>query len=108
MSLNDCIVKKCEEGWDEEFLVGLKNKNNCSGFVKSVAKRLNVQLPPVQADGLVDTIEKSWTKVGTGAEAARQAAAGFFVLAGLKSSEHKKKTNQGHIVVIINGPLYRR
>lgn len=107
MVLDSCIIKKCEESWDEEFLAGIKNKNNCSGFVKSVAKKLDVLLPLVQADGIVDTIEKSWTKVNTGVEAARKAAAGFFVLAGLKSSDHAKNANQGHIVIVISGPLYR-
>ena len=107
MSLDNCIVKKCEESWEEQFITGTPNKKNCSGFIKSVAKKLDVPLPNVQADGIVDTIEKSWTKVSTGVEAAKKAAAGFFVLAGLKSSDHTRQVSQGHVVIVINGPLYR-
>ena len=102
-----CIIKKCEESWEEEFVVGIKNKNNCSGFIKTVAQKLGILLPPMQADGLVDSIEKSWTKIGTGSEAAKKATEGFFVIAGLKSGQHSKKVSQGHVVIIINGPMYR-
>ena len=105
--LDKCIIKKCEESWEEEFVAGIKNKNNCSGFVKAVAKKLGIPLPPVQADGIIDSIEISWAKVNTGAEAAKKVAAGFFVLAGLKSNDHAKKVSQGHVVIVINGPLYR-
>ena len=104
MSLDSCIIKKCEESWNEEFIVGIKNEKNCSGFVKSVAKKLNVPLPDAQADGIVNTIEKTWTKIGTGSEAAKKAAAGFFVLAGLKSSDHSRKVSQGHVAIVISGP----
>lgn len=107
MASDACIVKKCEESWEEEFVALIRNKNNCSGFVKSVAQKLNVPLPSVQADGIVDSISKSWTKINTGVEAANKAAAGFLVLAGLKASDHSKKASQGHIVIVISGPLYR-
>ena len=35
------------------------------------------------------SISKSWLKIGAGAEAANKAAAGHFVLTGLKSIDHK-------------------
>jgi hypothetical protein len=31
--LDKCIVDKCKLAWDEEFIPGIANKNNCSGFV---------------------------------------------------------------------------
>lgn len=107
MSSDSCIVKKCEESWDEKFIASITNSKNCSGFVKSVAQKLGVPLPNVQADGIVDTIEKSWTKAKTGAEAAKKSSEGFFVLAGLKSSDQTRQGSQGHVAIIINGPLYR-
>ena len=102
-----CIIKKCEQSWDEEFIAGVKNNNNCSGFIKSVAKKLDISLPQLQADGIMDAVEKSWTKIATGAEAAKKAAAGFFVVAGLNSKKHSKSVSQGHVVIVIDGPLYR-
>ena len=107
MPLDTCIIQKCTESWEAEFIAGIKNKNNCSGFVKAVAAKLNVPLPPLPADGIINSIEKSWTQAATGADAAKKAAAGFLVLAGLKSADHTKKVSQGHIVVVVDGPLYR-
>jgi hypothetical protein len=56
-ALDAYIIKKCAESWDEKLVAGISNKNNCSGFVKAVAGNLNVQLPPMQADGILDAIE---------------------------------------------------
>lgn len=106
MSSNQCITNKCEESWEEEFIPSIKNKNNCSGFVKSVANKLNISIPQVQADGIVDFIKNTWAKIDTGPDAVRKAKEGYFVLAGLKSSDHSISTNQGHIVIVIDGPLY--
>lgn len=107
MALDACIVKACERSWEEEFIALIRNKNDCSGFVKSVAQKLGVSLPAVNADGIVDAISKSWSKLGTGADAANKAAAGHLVLAGLKAMDHSKKASQGHVVIVISGPLYR-
>lgn len=107
MSLDSCIIQKCQESWDEQFIPSTPNSKNCSGFVKSVAKKLDVPLPNVQADGIVDTIEKSWTKIKTGSEAAKKAGMGFLVIAGLKTTDYVKPPSQGHVAIIINGPLYR-
>lgn len=107
MSSDKCVVDACEASWDEEFIAGVKNKNNCSGFVKSVAKRLGVQLPAAQADGIVDSIDKTWLRIGGGTEAANKAAAGHLVLAGLRSADHSKSVTQGHVAVVISGALYR-
>lgn len=107
MSLDNCIIQKCQESWDEQFIPGTPNYKNCSGFVKSVAKKLNIPLPNVQADGIVSEVEKTWTKIKTGSEASKKAAMGFFVIAGLKSGDYQSQTNQGHVAIVINGPLYR-
>jgi hypothetical protein len=104
---NTCIVKICNSSWEQEFIAGVKNKNNCSGFIKSVAKSLNIPLPQLQADGILESIENSWETLSSGSDAAKKAAAGFFVLAGLKSKDHSKKVTQGHVVIVIDGALYR-
>lgn len=95
-SLDQCIIDKAKESWEEELIVGTKNKNNCSGFVKSVAKKLGVPLPETaNADGIVDSIASSWKKLDSGEDAARQAAAGTFVLVGLKSSDLRRLAIMG-------------
>jgi hypothetical protein len=102
------IVTACENAWDEEFIAGIKNSDNCSGFVKSVAGKVGILLPATaNADGLVDEIASKWTKLDSGLIAWREARTGTFVLAGLKSSDHAPARNNGHIVVITDGSLYR-
>jgi hypothetical protein len=106
--LDQCILDKCKQSWDEEFLPGATNKNNCSGFVKSVAKKLGAAIPETaNADGIVDAISKSWTKLGSGAEAGQKAATGTFVIAGLKASDHTPARNNGHVAIVVDGALYR-
>lgn len=107
-NLDQCIIGKCAESWEEEFITGLKNKNNCSGFVKAVAKKLGIPLPETaNADGIVDSIAKDWKNLKSGSEAAQQAAAGVFVLVGLKGVGHKPARNNGHVAVVVSGKLYK-
>lgn len=107
-SLDKCIVEKCEQSWEEDFLPGTKNKNNCSGFVKAVTKKLGIPLPETaNADGSLDAISKSWTKLESGVEAARKAATGVFVIAGLKAADHSSARNNGHVAIVIDGELYK-
>ena len=108
--LDGCIIDACKKSWDTEFITGLKNKDNCSGFVKAVAKELGVPLSETaNADGIVDELAVSpkWSKLSSGKEAAAKAGLGSFVLAGLKSEDHKPGRNNGHVVVIASGALYR-
>ena len=37
-NLDKCIVDASKAVWEDEFVKGTKNKDNCSGFVKAVAK----------------------------------------------------------------------
>ncbi|MCQ8895728.1 hypothetical protein NQT62_04630 [Limnobacter humi] len=107
-SLDGCIIEQCNAVWDEEFLSGVKNRNNCSGFVKAVAKRLGIPLPDTAtADGIAAAVESNWTKVESGAEAARLAYAGQFVLAVLKAKDHQPKRSNGHVAIVVYGDLYR-
>ena len=103
------ILQACKDSWEEEWIKGLKNKDNCSGFVKSVAGKLGVPLnSAANADQIVDEIAASWTKIADPLEAWRKAITGSFVLAGLKSSDHARARNNGHVVVITDGKLYRQ
>ncbi len=110
MSGDKCVVDNCEKSWDEEWIDGRKNSNNCSGFVQSVAKNLGVELSFGRADDIMAGIIKSsgWTKLASGAEAAKKATAGHFVIAGLKSKEHNPPRINGHVVVVVSGALYRK
>ena len=107
-NLDQCIIDQCKASWEEAFLKGTLNKNNCSGFLKSVAGKLGVPLPATaNADGLVDAISGSWKKLADGATAAREAAAGNFVVVGLKGPDHTPARNNGHVGIVVAGPLYR-
>lgn len=107
-NLDQCIIDKANESWEEEFIKGTKNKNNCSGFVKAVAKKLGVPLPDTaNADGIIDSISSSWKKLESGTEAARLASTGVFVLVGLKATSHTPARNNGHVAIVIRGKLYK-
>jgi hypothetical protein len=107
---DSCIVEKCKESWEEKTSANLVNKNNCSGFLKGVAEKLGISMPmSATADGLVDFMKNSssWKKVTSGSEAAAQAGRGYFVVAGLKGSEHKPARGNGHVAIVVSGSLYR-
>lgn len=107
-NLDQCIVDKCKAVWETEYITGIKNKDNCSGFVKSVAKELGVPLPATaNADGIMDAVANTWKKVNSGAEAANLASTGAVVLAGLKGGSHKPARQNGHVAIVISGKLYR-
>lgn len=110
MALDMWIVDACEAVWEQEFHAGFKNSNNCSGFVKAVAKKLGVPFLQVgRADDIGDYLAKSaeWTLLATTREAASKATAGAFVVASLKSDQHSPKRSEGHVAIVVTGPLYR-
>jgi hypothetical protein len=70
-------------------------RTNCSGFFKAVARKLDLPLPDVQADPLIEQISNDgahWIPLGKGTDAGTQAAAyagqGYLVVALLKAAEH--------------------
>ena len=110
MSASDaCIVKACQECWELKTSAGLANKGNCSGFLKGVAEKLGVNITQsANADGLIDFMKnQKWTEISSGSDAAAKASAGMFVVAGLKSSEHKPARTHGHVAVVVSGTMYR-
>lgn len=66
--------------------------NDCSGYFRKVTERLQVKMPAVNADGLIDHISTKWVKIGKGAEDGPKAQAyakqGYLVVALLKAKEH--------------------
>lgn len=102
-----CIIDACKQSWDGEFIPGMKNSNNCSGFVKAVLGKLGIPIPSTAtADGIMDAIA-GWSKLKSGADAAHQAEAGNLVIAGLKSAAHSPARTNGHVVIVIGGKLYK-
>jgi hypothetical protein len=96
MSALDIIVT-CEEAWP-------KNKNDCSAFVRDVARYLDVALAG-NADTIVETIRKKWRRLDDGVAAKKAADDGEFVVAGLKGSEQIPPVQHGHVVVVVAGDL---
>jgi len=88
------VTKACEAHWEVY-------KDDCSGFVKAVAKHVGVELTG-QANDIVDQMQQTpWKVLKSGREAAGQAQLNFFVLGGLKETGH------GHVVVVVPGPVDR-
>lgn len=108
-TLDQCIVDAAKAVWDDEFVKGTKNRDNCSGFVKAVARELGIPLPATAtADGIADAISANWTAVASGPEAARLATSGSFVLAVLKAADHSPARNNGHVAIVVSGALYKQ
>jgi hypothetical protein len=80
------IIAACESEWDE-------HKADCSGFVNAVAARLHVPLHGM-ANNIVTAISQPpWSRLPDGVEAAKSAAAGRFVVAGLQGSAQAAPPN---------------
>ncbi len=95
------IIDACEKYWDE-------NSGNCSGFVKSVATGLGIILSG-QANDIVDFIKdnNNWYDVNSGSDAMLWAEAGYLVVGGLKGSDQAKPSANGHVVIVVPGPVDR-
>jgi hypothetical protein len=94
----DDIIAACESEWDE-------HKADCSGFANAVAARLHVPLHGM-ANNIVTAISQPpWSRLPDGVEAAKSAAAGRFVVAGLQGSAQAAPSQHGHVVVVVKGDL---
>ena len=94
------IISACESEWDE-------HKADCSGFVKAVAARLHVPLHGMANDIVNAVSQPPWSQLSDGVAAEASAAAGRFVVAGLRGSDQAHPSEHGHIVVIVRGTLDR-
>ena len=88
MSLDTCIVNACTAAWDQSFIAGTQNKNNCSGFLQSVAATLGVPIPGGNADAIMGGLPQAtgWKELASGDEAAQKASQGYFVIAGIRAA----------------------
>jgi len=98
------IIEICEANWEA-------HKSDCSGFVKAVTGTLGVTTfgPTDSADSIVDKLAAAgdWTDLspGSGKDAKAQADAGSLVIAGLKGADQAQPAANGHVVVVVTGPL---
>ncbi len=92
-SLSGRVIALCEKHWQQY-------RGDCSGFLKAVSAELHIPLDG-QANAIIDALSSGWTSTRDGAEAARLAAQGKFVIGGLKAMPN------GHVVVVVDGPLNR-
>lgn len=97
VTTKESIVAACRTQYD-------LHSDDCSGFLRAVAADLGYPLSG-NANTLVDYFDRSWTTL-TRAEAIAAARQGVFVVAGLKGSDHNPPRNHGHVVVVVDGPLY--
>jgi len=98
------IISVCEANWEA-------HKSNCSGFVKAVAAQLEVTTfaHGDDANVIADKLQAAtdWVALteGDGPAAKGQADAGLLVIAGLKGSDQVIPDADGHVVVVVAGPL---
>jgi len=85
------------------------NKAHCNYFGKAVATALGDTTfgPSDLADDMVDDMQNStdWKPLGDGVAAKNAADSGQLVIAGLRSGEHSPARTEGHIAVVLTGPL---
>lgn len=108
------IAAACENVWDDDVLQKKLNiHGNCSGYLKKVAEKLGYSLPDVQANELMDWLDKKsgWVKIVdekgrfSGTLAQTLAKQGIFVIADQK---HPSAKEHGHVAVVVDGPLYNK
>jgi hypothetical protein len=98
------IITICETNWEE-------HQNDCSGFVKAVALALGISTfsSNDNADVITDKLHQAtdWTALapGDGIAAKAQADLGAFVVACLKGTDQVQPSPNGHVAVVVSGPL---
>jgi len=96
------IIDDCEKEYPS-------NNDDCNKFVKAVSADLNVTLfqPGDNADAIVQRMIDSagWTPLVDGIDAKNKADAGQYVIAGLKGADHNPPRANGHVAVVVSGPL---
>lgn len=80
---------------------------DCSGFVHAVTTELGHPLSG-NANSMMTALAGSsaWQSIDR-AEAVEAVKGNTLVVAGLKSGDHNPARNNGHIVIVVDGTLYR-
>jgi hypothetical protein len=94
------IIDTCEAKWDA-------NKSDCNHFVRAVTDALGVTIfsPGDNANAIMEKLSAAadWNLIGDRATVEADAAAGMFIIAGLKSGDFTPPRTNGHVVVVVNG-----
>jgi len=94
----DTVIQYCKEEWPA-------HETACNFFAIAVATRLGVTLRG-RADDIVDLIRGAgWTALADGVAARDAAMSGKFVIGGIKSTEFTTPRNEGHVAVVVSGPM---
>jgi hypothetical protein len=99
------IILDRDLGYPNMLFDAYQNDTPC--FVKAVAKRFNIELPGT-ADDIISQIQQSsqgWQVLSDGLAAAEKAPSGYLVLAGLRGDAQSPPSADGHMVVVVDGPL---
>lgn len=93
----DRVKDACEACFDA-------HKGDCSGFVRAVGTSLGVTITGL-ANEITDALSAGgpWRELDDGVAAAASAAAGKFVVAGLRGDEQATPDAHGHVVVVVAG-----
>jgi hypothetical protein len=80
------------------------HRDDCSAYVRAVSADLGYPLSG-NADAIVTHLSSNWTRL-TREEAIAAVERGQFVIVGLRSGDHDPPRNNGHVAVVVHGPLY--
>jgi len=75
------------------------NADNCSGFIKTVAKENGLNLPDKGTEELIDFLEKDWDCYDDKFAAFKAASEGKFVLVAARAVD--LNLNTGHIAIVL-------
>jgi hypothetical protein len=92
------IIDACESEYDA-------NKSDCNKFVRAVGADIGVPIVAGHADDIINDLTTNWTSIADGAVAKEKADEGNFVIAGLKGADHNPPRTNGHVAVVVSGPL---
>src|SRR5262245_39126141 len=81
------------------------HSGDCSAFVRAVTAELGHPLSG-NANGIMSELSRTWEKIDR-AKAIEAVKSGTLVVAGLKAIDHNPPRNNGHVVIVVDGPLYR-
>jgi hypothetical protein len=85
------------------------NSGDCNAFVKAVDSDLgfNDFSAGDNADAIVTKLQTSsqWSQVADGVAAKAAADGGGFVIGGMRSTDFNPRRANGHVVVVVAGPL---
>jgi hypothetical protein len=96
---------KLDGAYGESWVKGTPNAKNCSGFMKSLGRKLGIYLVDDVADKMIEKIDRdpAWEPLGTGKlamiAATHHAQAKRLVIAAVTSKEYKG--SEGHVAVLL-------